>query len=130
MLDLLAVGLPAVIVVDNGPEFAGRVLDAWAYRHGVTVRFIRPGHPVENAYIESFNGTLRDKCLNEHWFVRMAGGPDRDRSVARRLQHGRPHSALDNLTPEAFARLSAGAQRLTPPRPQQGKNPDGLTLSV
>lgn len=74
VLDRLAAttGLPAVIVVDNGPEFAGRVLDAWAYRQGVTLRFIRPGRPIENAYIESFNGKLRDECLNEHWFVSMA----------------------------------------------------------
>ena len=61
-------GLPAVITVDNGPEFSGRVLDAWAYQHQVQLHFIEPGKPVQNAYIESFNGKLRDECLNEHWF--------------------------------------------------------------
>jgi putative transposase len=65
-------GLPQTIVVDNGPEFAGRTLDAWAYRTGVTLRFIRPGKPIENAYVESFNGKFRDECLNEHWFVNLA----------------------------------------------------------
>src|SRR3954464_586581 len=65
------VGLPQTIVVDNGPEFAGRTLDAWAYARAVTLRFIRPGKPIENAYIESFNGKFRDECLNEHWFVNL-----------------------------------------------------------
>lgn len=64
-------GLPASITVDNGLEFADKVLDAWAYETGVTLPFIRPGKPVENAYIESFNGRFRDECLNEHWFVSM-----------------------------------------------------------
>ena len=52
-----------------GPEFAGRTLDAWAYRTGVMLRFIRPGKPIENAYVKSFTGKFRDECLNEHWFV-------------------------------------------------------------
>ena len=59
----------------NGPEFAGRTLDAWAYRQGIELRFIRPGQPIENAYIESFNGTFRDECLNEHWFLSVAEAP-------------------------------------------------------
>lgn len=61
-------GLPETITVDTGPEFAGRALDAWAYQHQVQLHFIQPGKPVQNAYIESFNGKLRDECLNEHWF--------------------------------------------------------------
>ena len=73
VLDRLAVdrGLPELITVDNGPEFARRVLDAWAYTHGVQLHFIDPGKPVQNAYIESFNGRLRDECLNEHWFMSL-----------------------------------------------------------
>ena len=66
------IGLPRRIVMDNGPEFAGRALDSWAYAHGVELRFIRPGKPIENAYVESFNGKFRDECLNEHWFVSVA----------------------------------------------------------
>ena len=58
-------GLPRTIVVDNGPEFAGRTLEAWAYTHRIELRFIRPGKPIENAYVESFNGKFRDECLNE-----------------------------------------------------------------
>jgi putative transposase len=95
VLDRLAatVGLPAVIVVDNGPEFAGRVLDAWAYQHGVTLRFIRPGRPVENAYIESFNGKFRDECLNEHWFVSMADAQIAIEAWRVDYNTVRPHSA-------------------------------------
>lgn len=62
-------GLPRSITVDTGPEFAGRVLDTLAYQVGVKLSFIRPGKPVENVYIESFNGKFRDECLNEHWFT-------------------------------------------------------------
>ena len=69
--DFRTVGLPELNTVDNGPEFAGRVLDAWAYTHGVQLHFIDPGKPVQNAYIESFNGRLRDECLNEHWFMSL-----------------------------------------------------------
>jgi putative transposase len=65
-------GLPRSITVDHGPEFEGQVLDAWAYQANVTLSFIRPGKPNENAYIESFNGKFRDECLNEHWFMTMA----------------------------------------------------------
>ena len=64
-------GLPSSITVDHGPEFEGQVLDAWAYKRGVRLAFIRPGKPVDNCYIESFNGRLRDECLNEHWFMSM-----------------------------------------------------------
>ena len=96
-------GFPEVITVDNGPEFAGRVLDAWAYEHQVQLRFIEPGKPVQNAYIESFNGKLRDECLNEHWF----GTLGEVRSIVAAWRHDynsfRPHSALGNLTPNEFA---------------------------
>jgi putative transposase len=64
-------GWPWSITVDNGPEFAGRALGAWAYLSGVKLSFIGPGKPVENAYIESFNDKLRDECLNEHWFLSL-----------------------------------------------------------
>jgi putative transposase len=64
-------GLPEVITLDNGPEFTGKALDEWAYRTGVKLNFIRLGKPVENAYIESFNGKLRDECLNQNWFVTL-----------------------------------------------------------
>jgi putative transposase len=96
-------GLPDSITVDHGPEFEGAVLDAWAYANGVQLAFIRPGKPVENAYIESFNGRFRDECLNEHWFITM----DQARRVIEkwRVEYNqeRPHSSLGDLTPARFA---------------------------
>ena len=65
------IGFPQTITVDNGPEFAGKVLDEWAYGHGIELYFIRPGKPVENGYIESFNGRLRDELLNTEIFYTL-----------------------------------------------------------
>jgi putative transposase len=67
----VTVGLPNILVMDNGPEFSGRTLDTWAYARGVQLRFIRPGKPIENAFVESFNRKFRDECLDEHWFARV-----------------------------------------------------------
>jgi putative transposase len=106
-------GLPLSITVDHGPEFEGQVLDAWAYEAGVRLNFIRPGKPVENAYIESFNGRFRDECLNEHWFLTMAHAR---RVIERwRIEYNteRPHSSLGDLTPEEFA--DTANPRLLPP---------------
>jgi putative transposase len=96
-------GLPKVIVTDNGPEFAGRALDGWAYRTGVKIHFIRPGKPIENAYAESFNGRFRDECLNEHWFTDLADA--REKVEAWRLDYNevRPHSSLGNATPKEYS---------------------------
>ena len=63
--------LPQVITTDNGTEFTCRAVDEWAHRNGVKLDFIRSGKPIENAYIESFNGRLRQECLEQHWFVSM-----------------------------------------------------------
>jgi putative transposase len=108
-------GLPELIVMDNGPEFAGQALDEWAYRRGVRPHFITPGKPVENAYIESFNGKFRDECLNEHWFMDL----DHARELIEewRLDYNRvrPHSSLDDATPEEFARAHAGLRSPTAP---------------
>lgn len=125
--------LPSQIVIDNGPEFAGRTLDTWAHQAGVTLSFIRPGKPTENAYIESFNGKCRDECLNEHWFRSMAEAQALIEAWRVDYNTRRPHSALAGCTPTGFARLSEGARRLAPPRPDDGKeppNPEGLTLSA
>jgi putative transposase len=96
-------GLPETIVIDNGPEFTSRALDEWAYRRGVRLLFITPGRPIENAYIESFNGKFRDECLNEHWFLSL----DEIRATTERWRidynQDRPHSSLGHLTPEEFA---------------------------
>lgn len=96
--------LPEKIVVDNGPEFISTALDAWAYEREIKLHFIRPGKPVDNAYIESFNGRFRDECLNMNWFMSM--GHAREISEAYRLDYNneRPHSSLDDLTPAEFIR--------------------------
>lgn len=104
-LDALATRrpLPEVIVVDNGPEFTSRALDQWAYERGVTLHFIRPGKPVDNAYIESFNGKFRDECLNEEVFLDLLDA--RTKIEAYRVDYNtvRPHSALGNRTPAEYA---------------------------
>ena len=64
-------GLPKSIRIDNGPEFTSKVLDQWAYLNGVELDFIRPGKPMDNALIESFNGRFREECLNESWFLSL-----------------------------------------------------------
>ena len=96
-------GYPTAIRTDQGPEFTGHALDQWAYRHGVQLKLIQPGKPVQNAYIESFNGRFRDECLNEHWFSSLAEA--REIISAWRLDYNehRPHSALEYSTPNEYA---------------------------
>jgi len=96
-------GFPAAIVVDNGPEFASRELDGWAHRRNVELRFIRPGKPIENAFVESFNGRLRDECLNENWFVSLKDARQRIEEWRIDYNTERPHSALSNLPPARYA---------------------------
>jgi putative transposase len=105
VLDKLAIlrGLPDTIVIDNGSEFTGRALDAWANKHGVKLHFIDPGKPVQNAYIESFNGKFRDECLDLHWFTDLADAKEKIESWRVEYNRIRPHSSLGNTTPEAFA---------------------------
>ena len=100
-------GLPLSITVDHGPEFESQVLDAWAYRHGVRLAFIRPGKPNENAYVESFNGRLRDECLNEHWFLTLAHAQAAIEAWRIEYNTERPHSSLAYLTPAQFAEAHA-----------------------
>ena len=102
-------GLPLSITVDHGPEFEGQVLDAWAYQRGVRLNFIRPGKPIENAYIESFNGRFRDECLNEHWFVTMVQARQVIEKWRIEYNTERPHSSLGDLTPEQFAKSASVA---------------------
>lgn len=94
---------PSSISVDNGPEFAGRVLDEWAYRRGIRLRFIRPGKPIENAYVESFNGRFRDECLNEHWFESLGEARALIEAWRHEYNQERPHSSIGNATPAEFA---------------------------
>jgi putative transposase len=95
-------GLPQVITTNNGTEFTSRALDEWAHRNGVKLDFIRPGKPIENAYIESFNGRLRQECLDENWFTSMEDA--REKIEAWRVDYNehRPHTALGNQTPREY----------------------------
>ncbi len=81
-------GYPKAVRTDNGPEFTSRAFMAWAQGHGMRHILIEPGKPMQNGYIESFNGKFRDECLNEHWFETLAQARDDDRSLAAGLQRG------------------------------------------
>ncbi len=109
-------GLPEMLVMDNGPEFAGQALDAWAYQQGVKLRFIEPGKPIQNAFIESFNGKFRDECLNEHWFVSLQDAREKIEAWRRDYNEVRPPSALGNRTPEEF---TGGGAALPPAAPEK-----------
>lgn len=100
-------GKPAVIRTDNGKEFTGRAMLTWAHRHGIALRLIEPGKPNQNAYIESFNGRLRDECLNEHWFTSIHHARAVIRVWAREYNEERPKKVLGGLTPAEYARQLA-----------------------
>lgn len=108
VLDRMAIerGLPEAIVVDNGPEFRGRALAAWSEERGVRLEFIQPGKPVQNAYIESFNGRLRDECLNANWFTSLSDARRKIETWRRDYNEQRPHSSLNYLPPAEFARTA------------------------
>ena len=108
-------GLPGRLVVDNGPEFACRVMDQWVYDHGVELHFIAPGRPMQNAFVESFNGKFRDECLNQHWFTSLG---DARRTIEEwRIDYNdvRPHGSLGRIPPATFAARFAELQ--VPPAP-------------
>jgi putative transposase len=106
-------GLPKTIVVDNGPEFAGFDLDQWAYREGVTLHFIEPGKPNQNAFIESFNAIFRDECLNEHWFQDMREARELIEDWREDYNINRPHGSLDHRTPAEYVRQLATTGSVT-----------------
>jgi putative transposase len=109
-------GLPEAIQVDNGPEFISRVVDQWAYANGVALHFIDPGKPVQNAFIESFNGKFRDECLNQNWYTSLE---DARRIIeAWRVDYNtvRPHSSLGYQAPEEYA-AAVTARPASPPTP-------------
>jgi len=95
--------LPPRIQADNGPEFISMALDRFAYEHGITLDYSRPGKPTDNPFIESFNGSLRDECLNTHWFLSLEDARDKIESWRCDYNHFRPHSSLSDSTPALFA---------------------------
>lgn len=106
-LDLLLLvrGRPAAIVCDNGPEFVSLALDQWADDHQIRLDFIRPGRPVENCFIESFNGKLRDECLNQHHFSSLTEAQAIIEAWRQEYNTERPHSSLGQRPPAEYALL-------------------------
>jgi putative transposase len=100
-------GRPQRLLMDNGPEFTSQALDNWAYAQQIKLQFIEPGKPMQNGYVESFNGKFRDECLNDHWFTSLNDA--RWIIEAWRIDYNevRPHSALGNLTPSEFVAAAA-----------------------
>jgi putative transposase len=99
-------GVPESITTDNGSEFAGQAMDVWAHQMGVKLDFIQPGRPVQNGYIESFNGRLRDECLNTEVFSSLVDAREKLERWRRDYNETRPHSALADRTPEEFAHIT------------------------
>jgi len=96
-------GYPAAVRTDNGPEFTCRAFIAWAQSHGVQHILIQPGRPMQNSYIESFNGKFRDECLNEHWFETLAQARTAIAAWRQDYNEVRPHSSLGRIPPAEFA---------------------------
>ena len=109
--------VPETLILDNGPEFAGTALDAWAVQHDVHLHFIQPEKPVQNAFIESFNGKFRDEGLNEHWFLTLQEAQLVIEAWRREYNEERPHTSIGDVTPMEFINhhhnQSQTAQELT-----------------
>ena len=99
-------GKPLTIKSDNGSEFISKVMDKWAYGRNIELDFSRPRNPTDNAMVESFNGRLRQECLNEHWFMSLQDAQDKIRAWRQHYNKTRPHSALNWMSPNEFARSS------------------------
>jgi putative transposase len=97
-------GLPGTIKTANGSEFISKAMDKWAYERGVEMDFSRPGKPTDNARVESFNGRLRQQCLNAHWFLSLDDAKTKIEAWRRYYNQSRPHSSLNWATPAEFAR--------------------------
>lgn len=101
-------GMPQEILTDNGSEFTSNVMNAWAYDHKVEHIFIDPGKPMQNGYIESFNGKFRAECLDQHWFRNLSEAKEIIEDWRLEYNHIRPHMSLDNLTPAEYALKISG----------------------
>ena len=96
-------GYPRAVRTDNGPEFTSRAFIAWTQQHGIEHLLIEPGKPMQNGYIESFNGKFRDECLNEHWFTSLAQARKVVTEWRRDYNEVRPHSSCGRIPPAKFA---------------------------
>ena len=113
-------GWPECIVVDNGPEFTGKALDQWAWERSVRLHFIDPGKPVQNAFVESFNGKFREECLSQNWFRSLEHARREIASWRQDYNHVRPHKSLGWRTPAEVERAAS-----FPPG-----RPPGFTISI
>ena len=112
-------GRPEALLMDNGPEFTGKRLDEWAYTNGIPLQFIEPGKPMQNGYVESFNGTLRNECLNENWFANLSEARQIIENWRKSYNGIRPHSALKYMTPKEYTDSLTAA---IPPREDRIKD--------
>lgn len=108
--------MPKRIQVDNGSEFISKNLDQWAYANNITLDYSRPGKPTDNPFIESFNGSFRDECLNSNWFLSLLDAKHKIEQWRRDYNEFRPHSSLNDLTPNEV-------------HSEQSKNPISLFLT-
>ncbi|WP_338641353.1 IS3 family transposase [Burkholderia pyrrocinia] len=106
-------GAPRTLFCDNGSEFTSQVMDLWAYHHKVEIAFSRPGKPTDNAFVESFNGTLRDECLNVHWFTSLADAREQIERWRVEYNESRPHRALGEVPPAEYVRQLGLQAQLT-----------------
>src|SRR5271163_3796678 len=116
------------ITVDNGTEFASKAMEVWAYQYGVQLDFIRPGRPVENSYIESFNGRLRDECLNVQVFFALADVREKLEQWRYDYNQVRPHSALNDHAPHDASAVDPKPIQLFGPPSARAK--DGTEKAV
>jgi putative transposase len=106
-------GTPRTLLCDNGSESTSRVMDLWAYHHKVEIAFGRPGKPTDNAFVESFNGTLRDECLNAHWFTLLTDAKEQIEQWRVEYNESRPHRALGEVSPAEYVRQLGLQAQLT-----------------
>ena len=122
-------GAPESLRVDNGPEFISTYLKTWSEQKRIGIRHIQPGKPVQNAHIESFNGKLRDECLNMNWFLNLGDAREKIEDWRRHYNHERPHSSLGYRTPVEFSRATCPGKPLPPGLPCHAAQEVGNRLS-
>ena len=103
-------GVPKVLFCDNGSEFTSQAMGLWAYRNSAKIDVSRPGNPTDNAFVESFNGTLRSECLNTHWFLDLKEAKQLIEAWRREYNESRPHASLGDRTPNEFASHTAASR--------------------
>lgn len=104
-------GRPKYLFTDNGAEFTRQIVDLWVYHHGVRIDFSRPGKPTDNAFVEAFSCSLRDECLNLHWFETLGDAKEIIEAWRRNYNESRPDMALGNIPLIEYTRMQAGLKK-------------------